>query len=170
MPGVERDAELVAVEDQGIDRLAVDGRALEPGVLTAGPLDLDDLGAEVAQDLGAQRAGDEPAEVEDADAGERQVRGFRARGLRVPFHRMSPPVASQRRRSNSAGGTPPPRDRAIRWYGSWLNGTVADGPSLRTAARSRDDGEVTAWTTTGRRTAVAAAHLRSSASRSSSAA
>jgi hypothetical protein len=40
-------------------------------VLAAGPLELDDLGAHVAKELGAERPGDEPAQVQDTDAIER---------------------------------------------------------------------------------------------------
>ena len=43
-------------------------------VAAAGPLDLDDVGAEVGQHHGAVRAGDDPREVEDADAVEHQER------------------------------------------------------------------------------------------------
>ena len=39
-----------------------------------GRLDLDDLGAEIAEQLAGERPGDERAELEDAQAGQRGVR------------------------------------------------------------------------------------------------
>ena len=84
--------ELVAVERHRVQALAPVSSALLPCVLAAGPLDLDDLGTHVAQELRAHRPGDEPAEVEDADPVE---------GAGPGRHRMSPPAQSQRSSSNS---------------------------------------------------------------------
>jgi hypothetical protein len=42
-----------------------------PGVVPPGRLDLDDLGAEVAELHGGERAAEHPREVQDADARER---------------------------------------------------------------------------------------------------
>ena len=72
---VEGDAALVAVEaaeDRVVDPLRRrEGRAAQ--VAGAGALDLDHVGAVVAEHLGADRAHHDLGEVDDADAGERQL-------------------------------------------------------------------------------------------------
>ena len=65
--GVEGDPVLVAVVGHRVQALALVSGALVARVLTARPLDLDDLGTHVAQQLRTKRAGHEPAQVEDAD-------------------------------------------------------------------------------------------------------
>ena len=68
--GVERHAELVAVHRQEHRAAAIRPRADrdQAAILAAAkPLDADHLGAEVAEQRGAERAGDVAAEIEDAD-------------------------------------------------------------------------------------------------------
>src|SRR6185312_10717821 len=74
---IERDAFLVACFRQPHQRVAAFGVGPEPAqrVAGAGRLDLDHLGAELAQNGGAMRAGDESAEIEDADSLERSHAG-----------------------------------------------------------------------------------------------
>src|SRR5262249_34837871 len=72
---VERDALLVAVEGEEDDGHAVDfGIPVTALVAALRRLHLDHLGAEVAQDRGAERPGEEARQVEDTDAGERAHR------------------------------------------------------------------------------------------------
>ena len=69
---VQRDALLVAVDRHEVGRLAPDERRPAPRVVAlARLLDLDHLGAHVGEDHGAERAGEDAREVEDANAGER---------------------------------------------------------------------------------------------------
>jgi hypothetical protein len=76
MAGVEEDALLVAVEvveESGVVERGwvADDRATEAdGVDRLAMLDADDFGAEVGEDARGGRAGDDPGEVADADAGE----------------------------------------------------------------------------------------------------
>ena len=76
---VQEDAFLVAVEvveeARVVERraFAVDGAAETDGVDCLGMFDPDDFGAEVGKDAGGGGPGDDPGEVADADAGERQV-------------------------------------------------------------------------------------------------
>jgi len=75
VPQVERDALLVAVEREEGDRHAVGGGVpVAALVARARRLDLDHLGAQVGEDRGAERPGQEAGQVEDADAGERAHR------------------------------------------------------------------------------------------------
>src|SRR5437899_10757994 len=63
-------AALVAVDRTEHGALAVDERRHAPGVLAAvGRLDLDDVGAEVSEDLARQRAGEVRADVQHPQAG-----------------------------------------------------------------------------------------------------
>ena len=74
---VERKRTLVAVDAEEIDGVAGEKRRA-PGasVVTAlWRLDLDDVGAHVAEHHGAQRPGQDAGEIEHADAGERAVGG-----------------------------------------------------------------------------------------------
>src|SRR5262249_33951072 len=71
----ERDATLVAVERQGEDRHALPRRVAVPSLVApARRLHLDDVGTQVGQDRGAERASEEAREVENADSGERAHR------------------------------------------------------------------------------------------------
>ena len=75
LPDVERDAFLVAIEREERHRHAVRRRIAVPSLVAAARrLHLDHLGAEVGQDRGAERPGEEARQVEDADAGERAHR------------------------------------------------------------------------------------------------
>ena len=75
MAHVQRDAALIAIEvvPQAalLPRPRIGARRLTPVAHAVGvvrPLNLDHLGTEVGQDLGALRPRDHPGEVEDADA------------------------------------------------------------------------------------------------------
>ena len=70
---VEREGALVAVDAEKIRGLGADeGRTPMPRIVTvAGGLDLDDVGAHVAQHHGAERAGENTGEIDDADSSER---------------------------------------------------------------------------------------------------
>ena len=69
---VDRDRSLVARDRRPPEAAAVDAHAVAPhDVADAGRLDLDHVGAEVAEQLARERARDERAELEDAQAGER---------------------------------------------------------------------------------------------------
>ena len=73
---VERERTLVAIDAEKIGRLAAD-EGWPPGagvVAGAGRLDLDDVGAHVAEHHGAQRASEDAREIDDAQAGERSAR------------------------------------------------------------------------------------------------
>src|SRR5262249_9459701 len=83
---VQGDAALVAVtgEEVGAER-AGEGRAPGTGVVArAGPLDLDDLRPQVAEDLATERAGQDARGVQDAHVGERGLRVGRHRGFLGP--------------------------------------------------------------------------------------
>ena len=70
---IEREALLAAIDAGEVAALAArqEGAVL-PGVVAAvGPLDLHHLRAQVSQDHGAERAGQDPREVENSDAGKR---------------------------------------------------------------------------------------------------
>ena len=72
---IDRDAALVAVRAEKHGALSAAERRPAPRLIAgAGRLDLDDLGAEVAQILGAERAREHLGEVENADAGQSVVR------------------------------------------------------------------------------------------------
>src|SRR2546428_6246648 len=75
---VERDALFVGVEQEEVARVDTGllGATVAPGLSLAGLLDLDDLGAEPRQHLGARRAGLELGEVQDADAVQRCAHGL----------------------------------------------------------------------------------------------
>ncbi len=78
---IERDALLAAVDRQQIARLAVvPGTDLAREISSVGMLDLDDAGAEVAEDQRADRAGEHAREVDDRGAGE-WSRNAHGRGL-----------------------------------------------------------------------------------------
>ena len=85
---VEGDRLLVALlREPGIAVAALARRAeLAQRVAEAGLLDLDDLGAELAEDGGGERPGDEGREVDDSDAVERQRCGHGARKRRLGPH------------------------------------------------------------------------------------
>jgi hypothetical protein len=67
---VEDRRALVAVERREVPREALDDRALGAHRIALGWLDLDDVGAEVGEELRAERAGEDPGQVDDADARE----------------------------------------------------------------------------------------------------
>jgi hypothetical protein len=70
---VEGERALARVRAQEHDALAVPGRPPLPRLVArVGPLDLDDVRAERAQDLGAVRTGERRGDVEHAEAVERQ--------------------------------------------------------------------------------------------------
>ena len=72
---VDRDRPLVARDRRPPQALAVDAHAVAPhDVARSGRLDLHDVGAEIAEQLARERTGDERAELEDAQAGQRGVR------------------------------------------------------------------------------------------------
>src|SRR5262249_3523312 len=75
MADVERDAALVAIEGEERDRHAV-RRGVTVAALVPGSrrLDLDDLRAQIGEEGRAEGPGEEPGQVEDADAGERAHR------------------------------------------------------------------------------------------------
>ena len=85
---VEGDRLLVALfREPGIAVAALAGGAeLAQRVALAGLLDLDDLGAELAEDGGGEGPGDEGREVDDADAVERQLVGHGGRKRRSGRH------------------------------------------------------------------------------------
>ena len=91
---VDRDAALAAVHAHEVRRLAArEGRAPGAGLVAlAGPLDLDDLGAEVGQQHRAVRPRQHAGQVEDADAGERtgHLLGATSDQRRVPAGAGSP--------------------------------------------------------------------------------
>ena len=74
---VEDDPALVAVDRREVGTAAV-GRVAPPwrapgaGLVARRRLDLDDVGAEVGEEHGGERAGQHPAEVDDPDAVERE--------------------------------------------------------------------------------------------------
>ena len=72
---VEGDGLLVALLGEPGVAVAALARAAELAQRVAEPrlLDLDDLGAELAEDGGGERPGDEGREVDDADAAQRQL-------------------------------------------------------------------------------------------------
>ena len=71
---VEHDRSLVAADARPPEAVAVAGHAPSPHrVAVAGRLDLDDVGAVVAEQLARERTGDEVAQLEDADAVERSA-------------------------------------------------------------------------------------------------
>ena len=73
---IEGDALLVAVDAEEIGAPAADERLPRPGVVAvARVFDLDDLGAHVAEEHGAERTGEDAGEIEDAQPGERQRAG-----------------------------------------------------------------------------------------------
>jgi hypothetical protein len=81
-PQVDDDAPLVAVDGGEVGAQAVGGRTpvrRSPGtrLVAAGRLDLDDVGAEVGQEHGGERSGEDAAAVDDADPVERE----RSRGV-----------------------------------------------------------------------------------------
>ena len=69
---VERQGALVAVDAEKIGGLGADERrAPMPRIVAVvGRLDLDDVGAHVAQHHGAERTGEDTGEIDDADSGE----------------------------------------------------------------------------------------------------
>src|SRR5262249_3845054 len=91
VPEVERDALLVPVEREERDRDAV-GRGIAVAALVAAlrRFHLDHLSAQVGEDRGAERPGEEAREVEDADAAERleghlpRLPHLEAQTLRLP--------------------------------------------------------------------------------------
>ena len=73
---IEGEPALVAVGTQvvGGQLVAEERRAPGAGVVAgAGAFELQDLGPEVAEELGAERPGEDAGGVEDAEAGERGV-------------------------------------------------------------------------------------------------
>jgi len=71
---VDGDAALVGVEEQEEHRVEAGHlRPVAPRLLAAGRLDLDDVGAEPAQELGAGGARLELGEIQDPDAGQRVI-------------------------------------------------------------------------------------------------
>ena len=86
MMQVGRDALLVAVEHR---EEAGAGAEQPPRALAVDRLDLDDLGAHVREDHAARRAHDHVRELDDAQAGERLGKGWRAVAMasRVRHHR-----------------------------------------------------------------------------------
>jgi len=72
---VERQRTLVAVDAEKIDRLAGhEGRTPLAGIVASiGRLDLDDLGAHVAEHHGAEGACQDASQIEHADPGERAI-------------------------------------------------------------------------------------------------
>ena len=82
---VEGDRPLVAVDRQVVRAVvAAAGRHPLPGVVTGRALDLDDVGPEVAEHHGGVRAGQDPGEVGDHDAGQRSLRSVGPPGLPFP--------------------------------------------------------------------------------------
>src|SRR5262249_4438146 len=80
---VEGDGPLVAVAGQevGAERAEVGRPPLARLVALAGPLHLDDVGAEVAEHLAAERAGQDARGVQDADVGQGRLAAV---GHRLP--------------------------------------------------------------------------------------
>ena len=73
---VDGDRPLVARDRRPPEAATVDAHAVAPhDVADAGRFDLDHVGAEVAEQLPGERAGDERAELEDAHACERRAAG-----------------------------------------------------------------------------------------------
>jgi hypothetical protein len=66
---VERDAELVAVQEPVVRARSVDERAESAGVVSARRLDLDHLGAEIGEQHPAERSRKNTSELEDPDPG-----------------------------------------------------------------------------------------------------
>jgi hypothetical protein len=64
-------------------RLVEEGRAVLAGIVAdLGPLNLDDLGTEVAEELSGEGSGENPAQVEHPHTGQRRAHDRPARGLR----------------------------------------------------------------------------------------
>src|SRR5690606_18480561 len=79
-----------------VDILDVGRTPLARVVTGAGPFDLDDVGAHVAEQLGAQRPGENARQVEDSNAGQRP--GVVGRGhVEGPVRRWMTPGAAARR-------------------------------------------------------------------------
>jgi len=66
---VERDPELVAIQEPVVRARAVDKRAERAGVVSARRFDLDHLGAEIGEQHPAERSRKDTSELEDPDAG-----------------------------------------------------------------------------------------------------
>jgi hypothetical protein len=114
---VERDRAPVAVDGEEVGRVvAVEGRPPVAGVVAeTGPLDLQDVGAEVGQHHAAVGAGEHPGQVQDAHAAERSGGGL-----------LDRPARSGAQRGHEVVHRPDPATRAPR------------GPTVRAAAdRSR---------------------------------
>ena len=95
---VEGATALAAVDRQVVRRLAPEKRRAERArlVAPAGLLDLDDVGAHVAEALGAERSGDDAAEVDDADALERGGAGRRVGHSLDHYHGAPTPSVAAR--------------------------------------------------------------------------
>ena len=72
---IDRDRALVPVQRQVVGGVVLHERwSPVAGVITvAGALDLDHVGAQIAQDLGRERSREHPRKVEDPEAGQREV-------------------------------------------------------------------------------------------------
>src|SRR3989441_4204379 len=123
---VERDALLVGVEQEEVARVDAGflGATVPPGLPLAGLLDLDDLGAEPREHLGARRAGLELGEVQDADAVQRCAHRLPPTGI-IPRGRE--PRRSSSAQSPTVGGKLRGPGRYTRLHNG---GTMADTPIL----------------------------------------
>ena len=74
----------------------VEGRAPVAGLVALGRLDLHDVRAVVAEDLGAVGAAEHPAQVDHLQSGERAEGRFRAHGPRARSSHASPARVSPR--------------------------------------------------------------------------
>ncbi len=70
-PQVSRDAELVAIDGEVVRALppVVERRPPAPGIVTLpGPLDLDEIGAEVSEDHRRERSGEHAGQIQHFDS------------------------------------------------------------------------------------------------------
>ena len=105
---VERDRALVAVQAEVVRRLAVAPRRT-PGarvVAAVGPLDLDHVGAEVAEQHGGERPGEHAREVRDEESVERRHRPGTLVAGRADARRLRPAPRHRERRRPAAARRP----------------------------------------------------------------
>src|SRR5262249_9021062 len=99
---IERDRALVAVELREVPRQPLHDHALAAdGIPLAGRLDLDHVRAHVGEQHAAERPGENPGEIDDADAGEWQGRSSFARIVSIlspePYHGQATSRIARRR-------------------------------------------------------------------------
>jgi hypothetical protein len=73
---IDRDVQLAAVLLHEVAAHAVPARSEKARQIAFRRLEFDDLGAEIREDAGARRAGENAAEIRYADTAERRIGGF----------------------------------------------------------------------------------------------